>query len=219
LLENKTDSVNLTLLVALLGVSTASAATYYSRATGNWNSTTTWSTTSYTGAAATATPVAGDTVNIGGGFTVTVTVNAACAAVNFQSAAASPATLSINSGITLSVSGAITIPRAGGSGTTDQNTLAVGAGTLNAGSVAFTGGGTSDRHQITISTGTVTVSGDVTTDNNGASATIAFTGAGLSMQVSDYDYHNLWCTLTTFAGCTVNYNGAAQTVKGVKLSG
>ncbi|MBI5219443.1 MAG: T9SS type A sorting domain-containing protein, partial [Bacteroidia bacterium] len=51
--------------------------TYYSRATGNWETITTWSTISHTGAAATSSPPADSNVDIGGGFTVTKTSSAA----------------------------------------------------------------------------------------------------------------------------------------------
>ncbi|MEI6678011.1 MAG: cadherin-like domain-containing protein, partial [Mariniphaga sp.] len=192
----------------LIGIS-SNAATYYSRATGNWSSNTTWSLTS--GGAAVGTgvfPIAGDAVTIEGGLNVTLTANAACASVTFTTATATSLTLGTYQ---LDVSGAITIPRSG----TNNNVLAVGAGVLNAGSVAFTSSGTSTRHQITISTGTVTVSGDITIDVSGnASGLIQFTEAGtLNAGVGIMTTTNQGGTLTTFSGCTVNYNGAAQTVK------
>ena len=54
------------------------AAVYFSRATGNWNTPATWSTTGYAGAAAATTPGAGagDVVLISG-YTVTVTATPA----------------------------------------------------------------------------------------------------------------------------------------------
>lgn len=190
---------------------TAMAATYYSRATGNWNTNTTWSLTS--GGAAVGAgiyPVAGDAVTIERDRNVTVTANAACATITFSQDNNASNTVTINSGITLTVSGAITIPRAGNN---EMNTVAVGAGILNAGSIAFTIGGNGVRHQITISTGTVTVTGDVTTDNTGASASIIFTDAGtLNAGVGILTTTTVGGTLTTFAGSTVNYNGTAQTV-------
>lgn len=48
------------------------AATYYTRATGNWNTPATWSTASCGGATATSTPTSGDIVFICNGHTVTI---------------------------------------------------------------------------------------------------------------------------------------------------
>ena len=68
----------ITLLVVLvvIGFDSVHAAIYYSRATGNWNSTTTWSTIGYGGAAAASTPGSGvgDVVLISG-YTITVTAS------------------------------------------------------------------------------------------------------------------------------------------------
>jgi hypothetical protein len=193
----------LTLIAALFAPSTASAAAKTASVTGAWNATATWG--------GSAVPVAGDTVTINDGITVTVTADAACSSVTFLSTGTVGSTLAINSGITLTVSGAITIPRTASGG---NNVVAVGAGTLAAGSVAFTSGGTATRHQLTISTGTVTVTGDIAGAN--ASATITFTAAGT---LNAGGAVLATGTLTTFAGSTVNYNGAAQTVKPVTYLG
>ncbi|MGD0340028.1 MAG: hypothetical protein ABSB78_14705 [Bacteroidota bacterium] len=190
----------LTLLLVLTST-TASAANYTSRAPTAWNITTTWNPNGI--------PVAGDNVTIAGGFNVIVTANAACASITFTTVTAT--SLTINSGITLNVSGAITIPRSG----SGVNLIAVGAGILNAGSIAFTSGGGGVRHEISISTGTVTVTGDITTDNTGASATFLFTGAGLlKVGVGFLTTGTVGGSLTPSTG-TVEYNAAgAQTVHG-----
>ena len=116
---------------------TVQAATFFSRSAGNWNDNNTWSYT-LAGAAVGAGiyPLAGDIVNIAGGFNVTTTANAACASVTFTTTTAT--SLTINPGITLDVSGAITIPRSGAG----FNQIIVGSGILNAGTIAFTNGGT-----------------------------------------------------------------------------
>jgi hypothetical protein len=168
---------------------------------GNWNSTATWGGNSV--------PVAGDTVTINSGITVTVTANAACASISFLSTASSNSNVIINPGVTLTVSGAVTIPRPN----TSTNTLAVGAGMLNAGSIAFTSGGGTSRHQVTISTGTAIVTGDITTDNTGASAAIVFSGAGL-LKVGGAFLNGtiIGGSLTPSTG-TVEYNGnGAQSI-------
>jgi len=181
--------------------------TYYSRATGNWNSNTTWSYTS--GGAAVGAgiyPEDGDVVIIEGGRTITVSANAACASITYNNAVDVANTITINNGISLTVSGAITIPR----NATTINTLAVGAGTLNAGSIAFTNGGGTMRHRVTISTGTVTVTGNVTQAGSTGSATFTFTGAGL-LQLGGSFLTATTGTLTPSTG-TVEYNASgAQT--------
>lgn len=194
-------------------VASTAPTTYYSRQTGNWNANTTWSTVTYGNATNNGTfPVAGDIVNIGGGnFTITVNVASACGSLSFEENASNSPIVSINSGITLDVSGTITIPNtANFSG--DINTLAVGAGTLNAGSIAFTSTFFGGSPTLTISTGTVTITGDVT-NNNGffSTATITFTDAGLlQLRGAFLDSGN--GTLTPSTG-TVEYNGTtAQTI-------
>lgn len=203
-------NINSTFFATATGRINSTNVQYFSRQTGNWNAATTWSTVTYAGAAASAFPVAGDVVNIGGGsFTITVNVNSACGSLSYQSNATFSPTVSINSGITLAVSGAITIPRASGTNP-DVNTLAVGAGTLTAGSLAFTNGGGFQRHIMTISTGTATISGDVTQAGSFGSATITISSTGtLNLGGAFLDSSN--GTLNAGTG-TVNYNGAAQTV-------
>ena len=209
LLDLKTSSKTLLVFALFFIVSIAQGATRYSVASGNWNSTSTWSATSG-GAAGASVPVAGDVVFIEKGFNVTVTANAACTSITFTNNTAT--SLTINSGITLTVSGAITIPRV--SSGSASNLIAVGAGSLNVASIAFTSGGSQVRHQMTISTGTVVVSGSITTDNTGAGATITFTGAGL-LRVGGQlmSSGTVGGTLTTVAGSTVEYTGGAQTAK------
>ncbi|MCX6256432.1 MAG: hypothetical protein NTW49_00790, partial [Bacteroidia bacterium] len=198
----------LILLFFIISYSVINAANRFSVVTGNWNSNSTWSATSG-GTGGASYPVAGDVVTIEGGHNVTLTTNAACASITFTTVTATSLTLGVYQ---LDVSGAITIPRSAAG----FNQVIVGAGILNAGSVAFTSGGGPNHHQITISTGTVTVSGDITTDNTGLSATIAFSGAGLlNVGVGLLTTTTVGGTLTIASGCTVNYNASgAQTVHG-----
>lgn len=188
-------------------------------ATNNWGDANNWNPNGV--------PGSGDAVTLAviGGATTTINVNvaASCASLTFPSNNTDAVTLNINSGITLAVTGAVTIPKGSSTGTI-VNTLAVGAGTLNAGSIAFTNSGTAMRHQLTISTGTVTVSGNVTVETVGdASPLISFSGAGL-LQLGGALWTTSGGTLTPGTG-TVEYNAAgAQTVHGftyniLKLSG
>ena len=88
-------------------VLSASAATRYSVATGNWNANSTWSAASG-GAPGASFPVAGDIVFIENGNSITVTANAACASITYPDQATNP-TLTVNATFTLTVSGAVTI--------------------------------------------------------------------------------------------------------------
>jgi hypothetical protein len=215
------------LLPARPAAAAAVACTFTSNVvgSGNWSASGSW-TPSGAGPGNTCAStypgqsIAGDVVVMSSGDTINVDVSPAnsVTSVTFPSNNTSNSTLSLNSGITLNISGAITLPRAGSSGGTDyHNTLAAGAGTLNAGSIAFTNGGGTERHRLTISTGTVTVSGNVTCAGGGGgcsgSATITFTGAG-TLKLGGTIFTSTQGTMTTFTGSTVEYTGAAQTVGG-----
>jgi len=105
-------------LILFLSISHSQAATYYSRANAAWNVASTWSTVAYGGTAATAFPVAGDIVNIGNGYTVTVSAaNAAFATLTIDAGGV----LNPSSTRTITASTSITI-----NGTyTNQSTAAI----------------------------------------------------------------------------------------------
>ena len=89
----------------------------------NWSSANNWSTD--------AVPISSGAVNIPNGFNVTVDGDFSCASVTFTGASA---TLQVNTGFTLSVSGAITLNHiAAGS----NNTTITGQGSITAGSVVL----------------------------------------------------------------------------------
>ena len=179
----------------------AHAATGVASVSGLWSATSTWG--------GSAIPVSGTAVTINSGVTVTVDTNATVASLSFTAGAASE-TVTINNGITLTVTGAVTIPRS--TANPQVNTMAVGAGTLTAGSISFSSAGTSVRHKLTISTGTVNVSGNITQSGSGKSPGITFTGAG-TLNLGGTFFNSTACTLTTVAGSTIVYNGSgAQTV-------
>ena len=104
--------VIISLLFLFLNAIKTEAATYYSITSGNWNSNTTWSTTSGgTAVGAGVFPVTGDVVNIERGCTVTITANAACTTLSFTNATNSSSTLTISGTNSLSVSGTFTMIR------------------------------------------------------------------------------------------------------------
>ncbi len=168
--------LNLSLVVLIILVSglQARAATYYSVATGNWASASTWSTTSGGTAGAVSVPatgpIAGDVVFIEGGFTVTVAAAAECGSVQLghTGATASAGTLTFSNSSTLTVSGAVLVGNnvANSNGTitfTSGSTLVAASlrvgGTIAAatGTVTMTAGGTlSLGGAITIGTGAAT---------------------------------------------------------------
>jgi fibronectin-binding autotransporter adhesin len=91
LLSKKVGFILIVLAGLLVGVGNVEAASRYSVATGNWSSTSTWSTSSG-GASGASVPANGDNVYIEGGFTVTLTASPANSYI-----------ISINSGSTLAL--------------------------------------------------------------------------------------------------------------------
>ena len=115
----------------LFSTNVSFAATRTASVSGNWSNTATWG-----GAAV---PTSADAVTINSGITVTVDVTANCASLTFLQTATVNSNVNISSGITLTIAGTLSIPRPGAS----TNTMAVGAGILNAASIDFSNGGTS----------------------------------------------------------------------------
>ena len=118
--------IGFTLIVFIVSILGMEGANRYSVATGNWNSTATWSATSGGGSGASV-PVAGDFVYIERNFTVTTNAATACASVTV----ASGSTLNVGA-FDLIVSGTTTI-----NGTI---VFTSGTGTKTMGNVVMTGG-------------------------------------------------------------------------------
>jgi hypothetical protein len=215
------------LILFLLSLANISNATiYWTRQSGNWNASATWSTIGCGNTTNTGTfPIAGDIVNICSGYIVTLTADAQCASITFNAPSLANG-VTISGTYTLTVSGAITM----NSPTAAVNsTIAVGAGTLNAASITIPGSGTANRNCIvSLSTGTINVSGNITFTGTANQARLTFTGAGIlniggdlgaggnftcstgtvncngsaAANIAGYTYYNL----------TVNKNAAATTV-------
>ncbi len=217
-----------------------SAANRYSKVTGSWNATSTWSETSG-GAAGASVPVNGDAVYIEGGRTVTITANAACTSLNIAAGSA----LTVG-GYTFTVTGASSI-----SGTITFNSATgpktfTGAVTLNSGAVwnetaaptfSLPAGLTNNATTFTANTGahsiSATLAGNTPTSipnfvvpgtgltNNGtltigtnltASGTLTNAASGVLNIANTYTFY-VGTLIATAVGNTVNYTGAAQTVK------
>jgi hypothetical protein len=98
----------------MLKTERASAITYYSKANGNWNAASTWSTVTYGDPTNTGTyPVTGDIVNIGDGYTILLVSSSACSGLNIGQGTSGILEYPNFGTITLSVSGSITINNGG----------------------------------------------------------------------------------------------------------
>ena len=90
-----------------------------------------------------------------------------------------------------------------------NSTIAVGAGTLNMGSIAIPGSATSGHNCIlSVSSGSINCSGDITFSGTTAQAQLNFSGAGFLNITGSFGAGG---SFTPSSG-TVDYNGAIQTV-------
>lgn len=201
----------------------AYATTYYSRASGPWTTSSTWSLTSGGTAISSGYPGAGDDVIIEGGYNVSIASsgveNLLAASVTIGSTTAG--TLSYpnwNPGSTLTISGDLTIGGSSGSGTLTYSTwgltitcsrLLKGSGTAtmsNGLSQDFTFTGTFTlnsqfnqfRNFIVESSGNVTLSGNIET--NGSISPAINAGGTLDLQtytinIGGYKNFNIYGTL------------------------
>ena len=195
---------------ALLGP--AHAASRFAVASNDWNNTATWSSASCAGASGASAPVAGDAVTICTNITVTVTANAAANTVDVIGSSNPGATtngITINSGFTLAVTGAVTTNSP--SANNAPLTIDVGAGTLTAASIAIAGttSGSSRFCTVTVSTGTITTTGAITISNNTGSI---FTSAGTVNVGGDF-LATAGGAVTLSAG-KVNFNGSGNQTMG-----
>lgn len=174
------------------------AAPIVSGTSGDWNNPSTW--------IGGVIPVAGDIVTIANGHTVTVTANTSCAAVIIGNGLRNQnTTLTINSGVSLTLPGNITInpPLSG----TADNTLDVNAGTVSCSSVITTNSvNNSLRSVVIISTGTLTCGGNFLMGNNVARNKLVFSGTGTLQTAGNSNTLNN-AQFTPSTGI-IEYNGA-----------
>ena len=208
-IRSKSVTMVLAILILLTAVLFAkdinAATTYYARQTGNWNSNTTWSLTSGGGAVGSGVfPVAGDIVYIESSFTVTVTANAACASIIFSSKTSNSGTLSINTGITVNVSGSVSLQ---GSGSRNTAAAISGSGTLNCASMQIGTDGTPPSSTTRTTTLTSTISAISITNNLTISS---FIGTDNTRKINSTFNHQSG-TITANAISTTNENSANAT--------
>ena len=188
--------------IFISGIFNANAITYFSRASAAWDVNTTWSTVSFVSSTNIGTfPIAGDVVNIGGGFTVTIGANAACATLVIDD----PTTLSSLSvgGFTLTVSGTTTI----GGGVTGSNltiTNATGTKTFTGVVTINAGASLSETAAAQLSFGNnVTITGTLT-ENGAAVVGIAGNLLNNGTYTASKGVHTLSGASKTVGGSSTN---------------
>jgi len=185
----------------------SAAATRYSAASGNWNATSTWSTTE-TGFGGASVPVAGDVVVISGGNTVTVNVaNAACGSLQLGSTngGGGAGTIAFNASSQLTVSGNVTL---GGGSSARTGTI-----TMTNGGLLQCGGSmtTPNFGGFTEGTGTVEFNGTAQTVPSGMSPfnNLTLSGSGIKTTSSITVNGTLSLQGTATVGNTVAYGASA----------
>ncbi|MEI6575480.1 MAG: hypothetical protein WCO63_04805, partial [Bacteroidota bacterium] len=185
--------------------------TYYSRASAAWAVNTTWSTVGFASATNAGTfPVAGDIVNIGGGFTVTVGAAAACATLTINDVSAASA-LSVGA-FALTVSGTTTIG-GGFSGSNLTITSATGTKTFTGAVTINSGGSFTESAAATLVFGSdVTIGGTIT---ESAAAVV-----GIAGNLTNNGTYTASTGVHTFSGTAKTFSGTSTTTIGsVAISG
>jgi hypothetical protein len=169
---------------------------------GNWSASSTWT------ACGGGIPTSADSVEILTGHIIAVDTAAVASATTIDANAAVGGNgILINSGQSLNVTNAVilSIP------TASTTVLAVGAGSLTAGSIAIPGGAANRFATVSVSTGNVTVSGNITFSGTAARAIYTSTGASMTNIGGNFGAGG---TLTTSGTGTFNFNGSGAQVIG-----
>jgi NPCBM-associated, NEW3 domain of alpha-galactosidase len=143
-----------------------STCTYTTKASGNWNSPSTW--------VGECVPGLGNAVTIANGHSVTVTADAQAGSLTFVANTISSA-VNLNDGVTLTVNGALVI--AAPLNANVESVVNVGNATFNAGDLQLSGAG-NRKAILQIANGTVNVAGNATFPGNPPTQQINITGAG-----------------------------------------
>ncbi|MGE5318503.1 MAG: beta strand repeat-containing protein, partial [Chloroflexota bacterium] len=153
LLSMKILSACLVILITLFsGMTGLNAATKTASVSGNWNSTTTWGNS--------AIPLSGDDVVINAGINVTATESTTCSSMTFVAGGSS--SVSVNGGITLTVTGVITLNSGNNvsSALLDGNGLIL-CGAINVGDGNATTNNATYIHTLTSAIDVITITGDL----------------------------------------------------------
>jgi MSHA biogenesis protein MshQ len=192
------------------------AATYFTRnVSGNWNANTTWSTAACGGVAAAGTPGAADNVIICSNTTArtyTVTANHTVASVSFNATGTQSTTVTVNAGILLNVTGAITINPPTTNART--HTLRLNAnGRLIAGSLSLGAGAGTRRTLLTLTSnaGTAaTILGNLTMNATSTNACVAMPGLGTLAIGGNFSSGGCMTISTAVSTGTVLFNGTGN---------
>ena len=107
-------TASITLFFVLIASASIHATTYYSRASGNWNAATSWSTVTYGDPINAGTyPVIGDLVFVGDGHTILLTAASQCSGLTIGQGASGIVEYPNFGSITLSISGSLTLNTGG----------------------------------------------------------------------------------------------------------
>lgn len=193
-------------MLAFVLVSTMANAQKTASVSGNWNNATTWG-----GASA---PAIGDDVIINNGVTVTINVASAQCASIIINGGISGGGITISGSNSLAVTNGVTINASTSNSTV--KTIAVGSGSFSCGSLAMAdvvSGNTGTDVTLTVSTGgTITVTGDVVMNGSTSENYIDVNNTG--KLILGGNISTATGILTPSTTSTVEYNGAAQTVRG-----
>lgn len=192
--------------------------TYYSKATGNWNAASTWTTSNTHAGPDAGPPTSIDNVIIGNGFTVRVTANATCATLQVGSSTANNAgTLDLNTaGVTLTVSGNVMTGGAGNTNRRGNITFSNATSALTAGSLTLgnPGGTPGQTNTITMTTGGTLTVGSLAVNPVTGNSFVA--GAGLVQLTATNTLPNT--IFTSFNDLTIS-SGTTTLSAGISIGG
>ncbi len=171
-----------------------------SAGSGDWTTSTTWTATNSCNVS--GGPIAGDTITIASGHTVTISTAVAAASVVINNAGA---VTGINmTGGSLALSSTLTCNAPSTNATT---TIAVGARTLSAAGISLSGGTQTKICALTLTTGTLTTTAGLTFGGTVAQTQFSNTGAG-TINIAG-TMSGLPGTFTINSGTTTHFTGTS----------
>lgn len=186
------------------------AAPRYAVATGNWNSTSTWSATPGGAPGASVPGISDDVIFVNGPVTVTVTADAICNSVHIDNAAAAGDNLLfINNGVTLTVVGNVDI-EGFHSGTTSRDArLTINGGTLTVGGNLTIGCHNNQQMVLDLSNGTnassvINVAGNFTNSGTNRGRFIPGTNSTINFNGTTPQVIDVSAPINTYANITIN---------------
>jgi uncharacterized repeat protein (TIGR01451 family) len=204
-------------LLLLLFPEISFAAPRYAVATGNWNSTATWSATSGGAPGASVPGILDDVIFVNGPVTVTVTADAICNSVHIENAAAAGNNLLfINNGVTLTVMGNTEI-EGFHVGTTSQDArLTIDGGTLTVGGNLVISCHNNQQMVLDLSNGTnassvINIAGDFTNSATNKGKFLPGTNSTINFNGTSPQVIHVSGVLKTYANIAIN-NAAGVTL-------